>query len=116
MGIDPGTRRIGIALTDPGGMFPKPYCILAHVSRQADARRIADLAQEQGVGEIIIGLSTDEDGQPSPSGRSAERLAQEIEKFTELPIRFWNEEHTTNMAQTIMIKLGAPKEASRAPG
>lgn len=110
MGIDPGNKRIGIALTDSGGRFPKPYGIILHVSRQADARRIADLAMDQKVGEIIIGMSTDEDGQPSPSGRSAERLAQEIKKYADLPIRFWDEEQTTNLAQEVMIGLGAPKK------
>lgn len=110
MGIDPGSKRIGIALTDPGGRFPKPFAILAHVSRQADARRIADLAREKEVSEIIIGISTDEDGQPSPSGRSAARLAQAINKLTDRPIHFWNEEHTTNLAQALMIDLGVPKK------
>lgn len=110
MGIDPGSKRIGIALTDPSGRFPKPFAILAHVSRQADARRIADLAKEKEVGGIIIGLSTDEDGRPSPSGRSAERLAQEIKNLIELPIQFWNEEQTTNLAQEVMLELGVPKK------
>jgi putative Holliday junction resolvase len=110
MGIDPGARRIGIALTDPSGRFPKPFGILTHVSRQEDARRIADLAKEKDVVEIIIGLSTDEDGQPSPSGRSAQRLAQEIKNFIGLPIHFWNEEQTTNLAQEVMLELGVPKK------
>ncbi len=110
MGIDPGSQRIGIALTDPTGRFPKPFAILEHVSRQEDARRIADLAKEKEVGEVIIGLSTDEDGQPSPSGRSAERLVQEIKKFTDLPIHFWNEDNTTNLAQEVMIGLAVPKK------
>lgn len=110
MGIDPGSKRIGIALTDPSGRFPKPFTILVHVSRQTDARRIAALAKEKEVGEIIVGLSTDEDGQPSPSGRNAERLSQEMKKFTELPIHFWNEENTTNLAQEVMLGLGVPKK------
>ncbi len=113
MGIDPGSKRIGIALTDPSGRFPKPFAILAHVSRQVDARGIADLAKEKEVGEIIIGLSTDEDGQPSPSGWSAERLAQEIKNYTDLPIHFWNEEHTTNLAQEVLLGLGVPKKKRR---
>ena len=110
MGIDPGSKRIGIALTDPGGRFPKPFAILAHSSRKEDARRIAYLAKEKEVGGIIIGLSTDEDGRPSASGRSAERLAQEIRKFTDLPIHLWNEENTTNLAQEVMVELGVPKK------
>ena len=110
MGIDPGARRIGIALTDPSGRFPKPFGILTHVSRQEDARRIAELAKEKEVGEIIIGLSTDEDGQPSPSGRRAERLVQEVNKYIDLPILFWNEEHTTNLAQELIMELGVPKK------
>ena len=110
MGIDPGSKHIGVALTDSSGGFPKPFAILAHISCQEDARRIADLAKQKDVVKIIIGLSTDEEGQPSPSGRSAERLAQEIKKFTNLPIHFWNEEHTTNLAQEVMIELGVPKK------
>lgn len=113
MGIDPGSKRIGIALTDPGGRFPKPFAILAHASRQVDARRIADLAKEKEVAGIIIGLSTDEDDQPSASGRSSERLAQEIRNFTDLPIHLWNEENTTTQAQEIMVELGVPKKKRR---
>jgi putative holliday junction resolvase len=110
LAIDPGTKRIGIALSDSSGNFPRPFCIIEYVSRRVNAQKIVQLVGEYNVCAMILGLSTNDDGEPSPSGRAAMRLADEIKSLTDVPVIFWNEHETTQMAKETVIQLGIKKK------
>ncbi|MBP1702931.1 MAG: putative holliday junction resolvase, partial [Chloroflexi bacterium] len=66
LAIDPGEKRLGIAISDLSGTIANPLTVLQHVSRPVDAATIAQLAQEHQVGRIIIGQALDEEGLPTP--------------------------------------------------
>jgi putative Holliday junction resolvase len=110
MAIDPGLKRIGIALSDLSCTISRPLCIIDHTSRKNDAIKIIQVMRQNQVARIIMGVSMDEDGNPSLQGRSAIRLAEEIIKQVEIPLEYWDEDFTTNMAKATVLQTGASKK------
>jgi putative Holliday junction resolvase len=110
MAIDPGAKHIGLALSDLSGTITKPLCIINHVSREVDAIKIIQVVKQKKVIKIIMGLSMDEESNPSQEGRSAIRLAEEIIKQSAVPIEYWDEDSTTNLAQETVLQSGASRK------
>lgn len=75
MGIDYGTRRLGVALSDEGGTLAFPKAIVP--AGPEAPRQVAELAREEGVGEIVVGESLDFSG-------AANRVMAEISAFIRL--------------------------------
>src|SRR3972149_9749919 len=85
LGVDPGEKKIGLALSDPTGLTARPLPTFAHTSRDDDAARIAALAAEHQAEMILIGHALDASGEPGPQARRAERLAEGIRRPTAPP-------------------------------
>jgi len=113
LGIDPGEKNIGIAISDPTGTLARPLLVLQHISKRANAERIRKLAEEENVGLIVIGQATDLDGKPNISGRKSARLAGEIKSLTTIPVILWDESYTTRDALELRKKLGAPRNVRK---
>lgn len=113
LAVDPGSKNIGIALSDPTGTIASPLGIIPHVSRAADAAAIAALAHEQGAALIVVGQALDEHGEPTFEGRRAARLAAAIRSQTELPVELWDESFSTSDARSAREALGSPRKKRR---
>jgi putative Holliday junction resolvase len=113
MAVDPGDKRIGIALSDPTGTIANPLTIIVHVSRPVDAATIAQLARENQAGRIVVGQSLDVDGYPTPQGRRAKRLADAIRTQTALPVELWDESGSTQAASAAHDAMGVPGRKRR---
>jgi putative Holliday junction resolvase len=109
LAVDPGSKRIGVALSDPSGTIASPLKVVNHISRPIDAATIASLAQEYDAEKIIVGQSLDEEGKPTVQGRSAARLSAAIRSQTDLPVLLWDESHSTQQARQSQLTLGTPK-------
>ena len=105
LAVDPGEKRLGIAISDPTGLIANPLQIINHISRPIDAASIAALAEEQGAGKIIIGQALDADNRPTPQSRSAYRLAEAVRQQTNLPVELWDESGSTQAARSAHIAL-----------
>ena len=110
MAIDPGSKHIGVALSDLSGTIASPHCIFNHISREVDAIKIIQLVKQKQVVKIIMGLSLDEEGNPSPVGRSAKRLAEEIVNQGPVVVDYWDEDSTTNFTQETFILADISKK------
>ena len=109
LAVDPGEKRIGIALSDPTGTIANPLTVLKHVARPIDAATIAGLAQDREAGLIIVGQALDDDNQPTPQSRRAERLAEAIRMQTTLPVVLWDESNSTQIARQARIQMGVSR-------
>jgi len=110
LAVDPGEKRLGLAISDPTQTIANPLEVLSHVSRQIDAATIAKLAEEYGAEKIIVGQALDEDGQPSPQGRRAARLAAALRTQTTMPVILWDESGSTQEARAARLALSASKK------
>jgi len=113
LAVDPGDKRIGLAISDPTATIANPLTVLKHVARAVDAAQIAQIAQEHEAVLIVIGTAYDIDGQAGPQARKAERLAEALRAQTDLPITLWDEAGSTREARAARIAMGV-KRSRRA--
>ena len=110
LAVDHGEKRIGLALSDPTGTIASPYRVIEHVSRLMDAAQVADVAQQNEVGLIVIGQSFDEEGKPNLAGRRAAKFSQALKEQTHIPVVLWDESFSTQDARAARIELGVSRK------
>jgi putative Holliday junction resolvase len=110
LAVDPGEKRIGIAISDPTGTIARPLEVIQHQSRDKDAGAIVQLAEKEGAEMIVIGQALDSDGRVGYRARKAQRLAAVIEEKTDLPIKMWDESGTTRAAIQSRIAMGVSRK------
>jgi putative Holliday junction resolvase len=90
--------------------------VLEHVSRMVNAATIAALAHEHQAERIIVGQNIDEDGNPTPVGRSAARLAEALRLQTDLLVILWDETGSTAAARQAHIMMGGSRRDRQRRG
>jgi putative Holliday junction resolvase len=96
MGLDPGSVRIGVALSDPLGMTAQPLQVLERTGPRKDLRRLSELAREQGVSTIVVGLPRKLSGEEGRSAAQARELAEALgRRLPGVRIALWDERLTT---------------------
>ncbi len=110
LAVDPGEKRIGLALSDPTATISNPLQVIAHVSRAVDAALIVQIAAEREAVLILVGQPLDEEGLPNtPEARHAARLADAIREQTSIPVQLWDESGSTQAAQSIRRSMGVSR-------
>lgn len=110
LAVDPGSKRIGLALSDPTGTIANPLTVVEHVARLVDAAAIAELAASNFAGLIVIGQSMDDEGLPSFEGRRSKRFAEALKTQTTIPVILWDEAFTTQDARHARIRMGVSRK------
>lgn len=106
LAVDPGDKRIGLAVSDETGSIANPLRVVKHVSMRIDAASIAQIAEEENAVKIIVGCAYGLEGEETPASRHAARLAAAIAAQTELEVALWDESGSTNDAQTARSAMG----------
>jgi len=96
MGIDYGTKRVGIALSDDKGMMAFPHTVFPNDTSLL--KSIETVAQKEGVGKIVIGHSLGRDGKPNAVHAQIEDFIQDLTLNLGLPIELEPEQYTTQEA------------------
>jgi len=110
LAVDPGSKRIGLALSDPTGAIANPLTVLDHVARLLDAAAVIELAVSNQAELIVVGQSLDDDGNPTFEGRRAGRFAEALKTQTAIPVLLWDESLTTQDARTARIQMGVTRK------
>lgn len=106
MGIDPGSKRIGVAVSDIDGKIAMPNSVIdRRANRFID--ELSTIAKDNAVSEVVVGLPVNMDGSEGPSARSARLLASDLAKKLDLPVKLLDERLTTVSAQASMKRAGA---------
>lgn len=113
MAVDPGEKRIGLAISDPLGLIANPLMVIEHVSRDADAARIAEEAVSRDVVLIIVGQPLNSEGEEGPGAKRSRRLANAIAKYFLQKIVLWDESGSTRTAQEAYRQMGVRKMKRR---
>lgn len=96
MGIDYGTKRVGVALTDEGGSMAFPHIVLDNDSKLL--KKLEDIVTEREVGEIVIGRSFNLAGSPNPVQAEIEELIGDLTLRVGVPIHEEAEQLSTQAA------------------
>jgi putative Holliday junction resolvase len=113
LAVDPGERKIGLAISDPVGIAARPLATFDHTARMEDAARIVAVAQEHDAQMIVVGMALEASGQVGPAARHSERLAAALRELTTLPIVLHDESLSTQIAHDAMLASGRKQHARR---
>ncbi len=109
LGLDIGTKRIGVALSDPSGVLASPLLTVYRTRPRDDGRAVARLARRHGCTAFVAGLPLHISGEPSPMAARVKRFTAELAEFSGLPIHLWDERLTTREAHTVLYAAGRPR-------
>ena len=110
LGIDVGDRRIGLALSDSGGILASPLTIIEHTTATGNIEVILKIAQERGAERIIVGLPRLMNGDIGPQAQKVQAFAEAMRSHTQIPIEYRDERLTTVMAQRLHQESGTKKK------
>jgi putative holliday junction resolvase len=95
MGVDLGTKTIGLALSDVERRIATPLETIKRVKFTPDAARIRQLAELHGVGGLIVGLPLNMDGTEGPRAQATRAFVRNLQPLLSLPILYWDERLST---------------------
>ena len=121
LGVDLGTRRIGLAISDPTGTLAGPHGVLERSGdAEADRRAVVAAAREVGAERIVVGLPRSLSGRDGPAARAtrAEVAALEAVAGPDLPIDLHDERFSTVTATRALAASspGRPRRRHRRSG
>lgn len=114
LAVDPGSKRIGLAVSDPTGTIAQPLTTIPAEPRETLAERLAGQAREQGATRIVVGLPRRMDGSHGPEAVAARVLASELRRASKLPVELVDERLTTAAAERSLLEGGMRRHKRRA--
>ena len=110
LGLDVGSRRIGVALSDASGTLATPLTTIMAVPQAQALERIGRLCAEHEVVEIVVGLPLTLRGEVGPQAETVQKFAEALGQSIALPIQFFDERLTTAAAEQQLRDLGVKPE------
>lgn len=104
LGLDVGTKTIGLALSDTLLMVATPLRTVRRTRFKADAAEVLREVDAHGVGALAIGLPIALDGRESPRSQSVRQFARNLLEIRDLPVVFWDERLSTAAVERTMIE------------
>ena len=95
MGLDLGTKTIGVAVSDPFLSVATPLETVRRVKFTQDAAQLQQIIAHRSIGGIVLGLPMNMDGSEGPRAQSTRAFARNLDRLVELPITFWDERLST---------------------
>ncbi len=106
LGVDYGSVRVGLAVSDPDRKIAFPLTIHARRSRNADAAVFRDLVKREEVGGFVVGLPVHLSGREGVKAAEARAFGAWLAEATGLPVVFWDERFTTAEAEAALWNAG----------
>jgi len=103
IGLDPGAKTIGVALSDVSLLIASPYASLRRGKLKANAAEVAEIARKEGAGGLVVGLPLSMDGSFGPAARSASDWTRAMSEATGLPAALWDERLSSAAVNRMMI-------------
>ena len=114
MGIDLGTKTIGVAGSDPDRRLAAGIETIARKNFSTDAQRLLALAAERSAVGFVLGLPINMDGSEGPRAQSTRAFACNLGKLTDLPIAFWDERLSTAAVERQLIEADVSRNKRAA--
>lgn len=110
LAIDPGERRLGLAISDPTRTIASPLMVLESQSMKKDARAILEIAAAQEAVLIVVGQPLHWDGTESTQADGSRKLAELLKELGSLEVDFADEFGTTQAARDTRLKMNVSRE------
>lgn len=114
LGIDLGSKRIGLAVTDRSGTIASPLSVLQRSGdRRVDHRRIAALVLEEEADVVVVGLPINMNGTLGPAAQAAIAEAEALATVVGVPVETYDERRTTSTAEAALMEFKMKAQARR---
>jgi putative Holliday junction resolvase len=114
IGLDLGTKTIGVAASDPDRRIAAPVETIARKRFGLDAARILELAAERRTVGIVLGLPINMDGSEGARAQATRAFARNLARLTDLPIALWDERLSTAAVERALIAADASRAKRKA--
>jgi len=104
IGLDPGSRTIGVAISDVGLSLASPYGSLRRRRLRDNATELLTIARKENAGGIVVGLPLSMDGSLGPAAQAARDWALALSDATSLPTALWDERLSSVAANRILVE------------
>jgi len=106
LAIDPGEKRIGLALSDPERIIASSYGVVTHKAFDDDIMSINNIIIQNEVSLVVIGQAYDEDGNATPSSRRAVKFGEGLKSRFQIQVVYYDETGTTQEAKEAALLMG----------
>ncbi|MBW1991428.1 MAG: Holliday junction resolvase RuvX [Deltaproteobacteria bacterium] len=113
LALDVGAKRIGLAVSDPLGLTAQGLGILERRSREEDLARLAEVAREYRVQEILVGLPRHMSGRLAAQAEEILELARELGQALNLPVTPWDERLSSREAERVLLTADVSRRRRR---
>lgn len=110
LALDPGTKRIGVALSDEMGWIAQPLETFERRSIAADLQHIQQLVHDHAVGRVIMGMPFRLDGSVGPAAEQVEQFKAMLEGVLTVPVIPWDERLTSKSAEAMLIEANVSRK------
>jgi len=110
IGVDLGTKTIGLALSDTRRTIASPLETLKRTKFRPDAERLLAIAKLHDVGALVIGLPRNMDGSEGPRAQSTRSFVKNLAPMTALAIAFWDERLSTAAVTRTLIEADTSRK------
>jgi putative Holliday junction resolvase len=110
LAVDPGSKRVGLAVSDPSGTIAQGLSTEPAEPAATLASRLAEIARAQEASRIVVGLPLRLDGRHGPEAKAARELADQLRKASGLPVELVDERLTTAEAERSLIAGGMRRD------
>jgi putative Holliday junction resolvase len=114
LGLDLGTKAIGLALSDASYIVASPLLTIVRQKFGKDAKELESLVDKHNVGAFLIGLPVQMDGTEGGRAQATRSFAEEFLKRRDLPIAFWDERLSTAAVQRMLTSEADMSRKRRA--
>ena len=104
IGLDPGAKTIGVALSDVGLMLATPYGSLRRGKLGPIVAELASLARKEGAGGLVVGWPLSMDGSIGPAAQAARDWARSLSEASGLPTALWDERLSSSAVNRFLIQ------------
>lgn len=110
MGLDLGTKTIGVAVSDRIGAVATPLETVKRKKFSVDAARLLEIIKQRDISGILLGLPRNMDGTEGPRCQSTRAFARNLGHLTDLPISFWDERLSTVAAEKALLEADTTRK------
>ena len=110
MGLDLGTKTIGVAVSDRLLSSATPLHTIRRVKFSKDAEALLQIISDREIGAIILGLPRNMDGSEGPRCQSTRAFARNLARLTDLPIGYWDERLSTVAAERALLEADTSRK------
>lgn len=103
MGLDVGSKTVGVALSDVLHMIASPLETVKRKKFRDDGARLSAIATDHEVGGVLLGLPLSMDGTEGPRCQSTRAFADNLGKVLDLPMTFWDERLSTSAVERMLV-------------